>query len=259
MYRYFLVSITFLFIFISLVEADIMDGLVLYLPFDEGKGDVTQDMSPNKFTGVITGAKWGKGKFGNALTFDGDGDFVEIPFNKAFDIKGGITMAAWVTANIPFSPEWRIIINAKKSAQGPWGLQTRAAANLETFYDVAGVRVWASSVSTMERDVFHQVAGTYDKDKGFSVYFDGKLEPGAANSGNLNTRGEIDSPAQEGVVVGHNYNSAGRWWNGTIDEVMIYNRALSENEMAQLFKAPPMSKAVELAGKLTTVWGNVKK
>lgn len=258
MYKYYVFILMFLLVFVFLAAADLKDGLVLYLPFDEGSGNIARDLSPNKFIGEITGAKWGKGKFGNCLVFGGNGDFVEVPFNAAFEITDGITMSVWVTANLPFSPEWRIIINAKKSAQGPWGLQSRSVGNLETFYDVVGVRVWTSSVSVMEKDVFHHIAGTYDKDKGFSVYFDGKLEPGGANSGGLATRGSLNIPSPEGVVIGHFYNSAGRWWDGSIDEVMIYNRALSENEMAQLFKGGPISKAVEFADKLTTVWGGVK-
>jgi hypothetical protein len=119
-------------------------------------------------------------------------------------------MATWVTANLPFDPIWRVIINGKKSAQGPWGLQTRAAGNLEAFYGVAGVRVWTSSVSVMEPDVFHHVAGTYDSEDGFMVYFDGIAEPNGANSGGLATRGMLDTPPDEGIVIGHNYNNAGR-------------------------------------------------
>jgi len=247
-----------LFLFNPLTEAGIEDGLVLYLPFDEGEGDVAHDLSENKFTGTIEGAKWDTGKFGNALRFDGDGDFVELEFNDSFDIKEGITMAAWVTANIPFNPEWRIIINAKKSAQGPWGLQTRASANLETYYDVVGIRVWTSSISTMEADVFHHVGGTYDKDDGFRVYFDGVKEEGGANSGNIGTRGELDTPPSEGIVIGHNYNNANRWWDGAIDEVVVYNRALSEDEMAELFEAPPIGKPVEPKDKLAATWGKIK-
>ncbi len=253
-------SLTLLFVCISFAKADLTDGLVLYMPFDEGQGDVANDFSENSFTGDLMGdPEWVNGEFGKALSFDGDGDYVEIAFDDAFDIKTGITMAAWVTGNIPFSPEWRVIINARKSDQGPWGLQTRAAATLETYYDVAGVRVWTSSTSSIEPDVFHHVAGTYSDADGFSVYFDGVLEAGA-NSGNIGTRGELNSPPAEGIVIGYCYNTqVDRWWDGTIDEVVVYNRALSAEEMAQLFEERPTSVAVSSSGKLATVWGRVKR
>jgi hypothetical protein len=255
----YLAGITALFLFVPLAMAGLTDGLILYMPFDEGKGNVANDLSENHFVGDINGATWVAGKFGSALSFDGKGNFVEIKFADAFNIKEGITMAAWVTANLPFSPEWRIIMNAKKSAQGPWGIQSRAIGNVETFYDVGGVRVWNSSISTMEKDVFHHIAGTYSKENGFQVFFDGVMEANAANSGNLNTRGILDSPPAESVTIGHNYNSADRWWSGIIDEVVIYNRALSDKEMAQLFKAPPVSFAVESRDKLAASWGHIKR
>lgn len=260
-FNYFALLLAVTCFLTQIAEADLEDGLVLYLPFDEGEGDTVQDLSPNGFVGTLEGdaggVEWGEGKFGSALVFDGSGAFVEVPFDEAFDIKEGITMAAWVTANVPFNPEWRIIINAKKSAQGPWGLQSRAGATLETFYDVAGVRVWTSSTSAMEPDVFHHVAGTYNVDDGFKVYFDGVLE-GGANS-NINSRGELDSPPDEGIVIGHNYGDANRWWDGTIDEVMVYNRALSEDEMAELAGGALVGKAVEPTGKLASLWGKVKE
>ncbi|MBD3181699.1 hypothetical protein GF312_05365, partial [Candidatus Poribacteria bacterium] len=91
----------FLCLLTPIVNANLEEGLVLYLPFDEGEGDTTQDLSPNGFVGTIEKAEWGEGKFGNALIFGGDGAFVEVPYNEAFDFKEGITMAAWVTANLP--------------------------------------------------------------------------------------------------------------------------------------------------------------
>jgi hypothetical protein len=260
MCKYCALSLTVLFVSISFAKADLTDGLVLYMPLDEGQGNVANDFSENDFTGDLMGdPEWVNGKFGKALSFDGDGDYVEIAFDDAFDIKEGITMSAWVTANLPFSPEWRIIINAKKSAQGPWGLQTRAGGTLETYYDVQGQRVWTSSVSFMEPDVFHHVCGAYDQDDGFFVYFDGVEEPNGANSGGLATRGLLDSPPAEGIVIGHFYNNADRWWDGVIDEVVVYNRALSAEEVAQLFEAPPTAVAVSSFGKLATAWGRVKR
>ena len=57
-----------------------LDGLLLLLLFEEGQGDVTKDISGNGYQGNISvGAKWTKGKFGNALEFNGkDGD-VQVP------------------------------------------------------------------------------------------------------------------------------------------------------------------------------------
>ena len=104
------------------VEADLSQGLVLYLPFN---GDA-KDASGKGHDGKIQGTKSTNGHFGKALAFDGKDNFVEIPYTDDFNITQGISLGAWVTANVPFNPQWRGIINAKKSTYGPYLLQSGA-------------------------------------------------------------------------------------------------------------------------------------
>ena len=63
--------------FSSLGIAAEVEGLLLYLPFDEGDGNEAKDLSGNNFNGKLEGPQWVVGKFGNALEFDGD-DFVVV-------------------------------------------------------------------------------------------------------------------------------------------------------------------------------------
>ena len=72
--------------FITSVQAGLEDGLVLYLPFDEGSGETTADLSGGGHDGDINGATWADGRFGKALSFSGDGDFV--PIVKLFQKRG---------------------------------------------------------------------------------------------------------------------------------------------------------------------------
>jgi hypothetical protein len=72
--------------------------------------------------------------------------------------------------------------------------------------------------------------------------------------------GEIDATPDEGIVIGHNYGLDGRWWDGEIDEVVIYNRALSADEVAELFADSISSAAaVESEDKLASTWGQIKR
>ena len=78
-------------------HAELMEGLVLYMPLDEGAGTATQDLSANGFEGeVMGGAKWIDGQFGQALQFAAAADHVLIEDDAAFHIEGAITQAAWV-------------------------------------------------------------------------------------------------------------------------------------------------------------------
>ena len=171
-------------------------------------------------------------------------------------ITEAITLGAWVTANVPFDPQWRGVINARKSTYGPFLLQTGGAAKAEIDLYLGGAWTWLRTGNSLEPDVFHHVVGTYNLDDGLHIYFDGELDDGEGSAGAK--PGQIDETPDEGVVIGHNYSLAGRFWDGVIDEVVIYNRALSADEVAQLFLAPPVSAPVEPGGKLATTWGSIR-
>ena len=248
--------IVFLVVAVLPALANLEDGLVLYLPFDAGQGKVASDLSENKFSGSIEEGEWVDGKFGKALNFNGKDSFVEVPFSDVFNITEAITLGAWVIANVPFNPEWRCIINARKTTHGPFLLQTGGAAKAEIGLYLGGAWTWLRTSSSLEPKVFHHVVGTYDQKNGLHIYFDSELDDGEGSAGAK--AGEIDETPDEGVVIGHYYNFAGRWWDGVIDDVVIYNRALSEDEVEKLFLAPPVSASVRSMGKVATTWGYLK-
>ena len=69
--------------------------LVAAWTFDEGAGDKVKDASGHGHDGVISGAKWVKGKFGAALEFNGDGDQVLVVHDDALNIQKQLTVEAW--------------------------------------------------------------------------------------------------------------------------------------------------------------------
>ena len=85
-------------IFPSLGKAIRDKSLVLYLSFEEGKGDKTEDKSETGVTGSLKNdVKWTKdGKYGNALSFAGADQHVEVPDVPQLDITKEITMEAWI-------------------------------------------------------------------------------------------------------------------------------------------------------------------
>lgn len=238
--------------------ADLSDGLILYLPFDEGSGKVAHDSSGRGHDGVINGAKWTEGRFGKALEFNGKDSFVEVQFSEDFIITDGITLGAWVTANVPFPLNWKGIINARKSTYGPYLLQTGASTTAplgEMGLYIKGAWTWSQTKEPLDKS-FHHLVGTYDAKTGYIMYLDGKQSSGP-NSGPA--LGKIDEdPNREGIVIGHNYSFDNRWWDGIIDEVVVYNRALSAEEVAQLYNSPPIL-AVQRINKLATTWGSLKR
>ena len=95
------------------------DKVVLYLPFDEGKGQVAKDLSKFGNDGEIRNAKWVDGKYGFGLEFNGKDAEVRVPDSKSFDLTE-ITLEVWYNpGDEGVGAGWKVIIN---KAVGEWYL-----------------------------------------------------------------------------------------------------------------------------------------
>lgn len=108
-------------------EAD----LVLYLPFDEGKGGTAKDLSEHQNDGTLHKAKWTKGKYGNAVELSGEsGGWVEVPDAPSLDLTDEVTLMGWFYPT-QFTNEWlRMIVKTWAGDTAPWmvsGFISRAA------------------------------------------------------------------------------------------------------------------------------------
>ena len=207
-------------------DTDLARGLVGRWTFDEGKGTTARDSSGNGNHGAVKGdAKWTEGRIGGAMEFDGVDDFVSIPNESSFDITGSITVTAWIKVE-SFTKEWQAIVTKGDRA---WRLHR---AN-----DTKSVG-WACSDLSRKQvgDLYgkkavvdgrwRHIAGVLDGTK-TSIFVDGTLDASAQSSPNISVN---DFP----VLIGSNAQVKGRLFRGLIDDVRIYNRALSVAELRAL-------------------------
>jgi len=251
-----LLTIIFVLLIGSFAQAQ-EEGLIMYLSFDEGSGNTVRDSSGNGNDGELNGGvEWVDGADGKGLSFNGSDAFVEVAYDDMFNLNTAFTLAAWVKPAVsPFAGEqWRGIINGQVSTHGPYLLQMSAAQG-EIGAWFGGTWVWQLSNTKLDADNFWHLTGTYDEDEGLKIYVKGELD---AESG---PQGTIINNVNQGVVIGHNYSFANRWFEGIIDEAVIYNRALSEDEVMKLYEGVIKKRvvAVESAGKMTTTWGALKE
>ena len=82
-------------LFIASVAFSVEEGLIGYWNLDEGSGGIVKDTAGNHEDGDISGAEWIQGRHGNALSFDGQDDVVDIPDAGLMDNIPEITMACW--------------------------------------------------------------------------------------------------------------------------------------------------------------------
>ena len=221
--------------------------------FDEGTGKEAKDASGNSHHGTINGAEWVDGKFDGALEFDGS-HWVTIVSTPELQIGKELTMMGWVNAKD--IGDWRQLI-AKSNEYllriDPPNEGNRMSSFVNTNNDW-GHR--ASSPQIPELNTWIHLAGTYDnaaKSDHLGVYVNGVRVGSSTRPGNTAV---TENPVEIGRWGG------GSYFVGTIDEVAIFNKVLSEDDMQTIIEhglAKVLAgKAVEVSNKLTTTWASLK-
>jgi hypothetical protein len=216
-------------IFVSPVN---LSGLVLYLTFDEGSGNIAYDYSGNGNNGTLYDAnstnddrntlpKWVDGKFGKALSFDGVDDYVDIPNNP----NGNYSRAfvAWVK-NVPNSGRYEVI-----NSRGTFfNIQNGKAC----IYILGASSSYLCSSNLLNSNQWNFIAGVYEYEiNAVKVYVNGLF------SGSLALPKYPDIGLRNDAIGWCSYCCPlCAMFNGTIDEVMIFNRSLTDDEIKFLYQ-----------------------
>lgn len=242
-------------VLVSFSHAIDKNKLVLYLPFDEEKGDTAKDLSGVGNNGKLDGKpEWVKGKYGTAVKVQGPPSGVVVKDHDSIDFKDALTIEAWV--NIEALPDTYNSIITKTdtymihtTTEGKPG----GTVGLEPLVWIGGAYgQWQTTASVpVPLKEWHHIAGVWDG-KEIRTYIDGKLE------GQFARPGKMDVTAAD-LFIGYD-SRAGcntRRSTQTIDEVIMWGRVLSEGEIKETMQANFLS--VESADKLTTTWGKIKR
>ncbi|MEO2004349.1 MAG: LamG domain-containing protein, partial [Candidatus Poribacteria bacterium] len=226
--------------------------------FDEGSGDVAGNTVGDD--GVLVGSPaWVNGHTDGALEFDGTTNYVEIPLDLSPQAPGNggqLSICAWVN-----------VLATETDAHG----QTRQPILLKGggdeweyalyVYDDfgAGMSVWncagsgvaePSAPGTLPQGEWHHTCGTFDITDGIRVYVDGvEVAEAAPNA---------EEPCDGSTFPRVGSRVDGQFLNALIDEVAVWNRALTVDEVIQNM-ATALSTPVEPQGKLATSWGMTKR
>jgi hypothetical protein len=192
-------------------------GLVAAYGFGEGSGSLVLDSSGRANTGTIVGAiRTTAGKFGSALLFNGTNSLVRIPHTASLNLTSGMTLEAWV---YPISSGgWRDLIYKSLGSLSLYYLGTYSG--LSATGGTYGAHIYGRG--TLPLNAWSHVAATYDRTTQ-RIYVNGVQ---------VGSRAETDliQTSTEAVTLGGDTAHA-RYWAGRIDEVRIYNRALSASEI----------------------------
>ncbi|MBM3212077.1 LamG domain-containing protein, partial [Candidatus Poribacteria bacterium] len=219
--------------------------------FDEGKGDVAGDISGNKNDGKITGAKWGEGKFGKALDFDGVDDKVDIPDNPILNKLDEITIMSWVYLRREVtSGTWNAVAGKNPYPNGYliWIQVPREPCGLVY---AGGTRFDNRTGVQIELKRWYHLAFTRDVKGEMKFYIDGVLSKVAAS-----TAGAISINAGPLAIAGQSPQTL----DGFIDEVIFFSTVLSGDDIKSIAaRGLSGATAVTNSGKLVTTWADIRK
>jgi hypothetical protein len=201
-------------------------GLVGWWKFDEGSGGTSADSSGNG-NAMTMSASWSTGHLGNAVSSAGS------------DWERAETSSATGLPNIQASKSISLWFNSTASSNGGILAQISGGTSLiDVGVSPGAPNIWANSYGganlitcwpgSISQNAWHHLMYTYDGTT-HTLYLDGAVACTSTTSGN--------SGAPTGVVVANGENMTTSEFEGKVDDVRIYNRALNAGELQQLYYA----------------------
>jgi HEAT repeat protein len=208
------------------IKEDVTADLAAYWKFDETSGTKAIDSSGNGNDGTLVGdPKWVAGRFGGALEFDGN-DYVDCGLAPEFDITDFITFTYWIKV-VEFDKAWNTVLS---KGDDSWR-SSRARRNNFMEAAVTGTTGdYTDGVTPVDDDQWHHVGFVYDGRRNY-LYVDGELDASEPSTGKINV-------SSYPLWIGENSQFPGSCWNGLIDDVRLYSRALTDMEIREVMAGP---------------------
>ena len=206
--------------------------LVAWWKFDEEEGTNAIDSSDNKLAGALAGdPQWqpAAGKFGGALEFDGDGDFIECGPDKGLNITGAVTITAWI--KLSKSTTDQKIASNQDNASGGYKLSIfsdKAEFEVRDSGNLLRNNRFVDGGTILQPDVWYHIVGTYSQGGSIKTYVNGKLDREQETTCIL---AASDGP----LKIGCEPFNGGCQFNGLMDDLRIYNYPVSDAEVAALY------------------------
>ena len=231
-------------------RADITNGLVGYWKFDDGSGSSTAaDSTTNGNNGTLTGfsdttftTMWtNEAWFGDAIAFNQNsdtGDYVSIPTSSSLNVSGTgqFTIAAWVNPSpgVAVSSQGAILCKGYGGGDEEFCMDISSSKFRVFFRNGSGTSQTVSASTTINPGTWYHVVGTLTTSPSHEViYIDG-----VSNTTSVGTSTSILSNTYV-LSIGNRTSSSTSGFTlpfkGIIDEVHIYNRALSASDVLQLY------------------------
>ncbi|MFH1229843.1 MAG: LamG-like jellyroll fold domain-containing protein, partial [Candidatus Aenigmatarchaeota archaeon] len=216
-------------------------NLVGYWKFDEGVGTNAFDASGWNNSGTLTNAtgsctgtgcpSWTSGRFGQGLQFDGVGDYIDIGNPTSLNITNAITVEAWIyPINFSSSDGFIGIVDKTRGSTGNGGyiLQINSDQKGDFMVGINATAFLEVATDVLSLNQWHHLVGTYYPGGNVSIYHNGVQYNGSSDQNNFSSN-------SNNIYIG--LAGSGEYFNGTIDEVQVWNRSLSADEVRELYQS----------------------
>ncbi len=205
------------------------NGLVGYWKFDDASGTVAADSSGNSKKLTCTSTGWSRGKLGSASVFAGNSASVCVRSSASdFQVPGDVTVSAWIFATSTGSGQE--IVRKGQLTDEQYGLLYNGSIKSIGFQQYNGTAFEGpgSLAGSVPLNTWVQVTAVRSGTT-VTMYV----------NGTSNASGTVGTPATptSGLSIGSNSVTGGQNFAGSLDDVRIYNRALSAAEVQALYKA----------------------
>ena len=241
--------IAFLISTAGAVELDLSRLLVLYL-CDESDGETLMDSSGNGWDADVPNADWEEGVFGNAIRLQGTNSEVQGDIISSVGETGEISIMCWLNMAAHSNYNGIISIEAPEAGCCEFRLMVNPAKN--PFWDAGRHADKNLANFTFELDTWYHYAMVANGDV-TKIYIDGEFIGEQVEA--------FDLPEFKEVTLWVGTGEAPGTWqieDSAIDEVMIWDKALDEDEMQTIIEGYKVFSPVEAMGKLSATWGELK-
>jgi hypothetical protein len=223
-----------LLVLVALLANTASAGLVGWWTFDETSGSTAKDSSGQANDGRVVGnAKWAPGKIGGALEFDGS-TYVDCGNKASLNIRNQITISFWFNVQA-FQNTWETFL---AKGDGAYRSARSGGSGNATHFGVSGSNYF-DAPTVITDGQWHHWAGIYDGVTA-KIYVDGTLDASATYVG------QIGDSSSYNLYIGENQQATGRYLHGLMDDVRLYDRALTEEQLLDLINngvSPSWNKA----------------
>ena len=210
-------------------------SLVAAYAFNEGSGTTVADLSGRGNTGTIANATWATGKYDSALAFNGSNALVTIADSASLHLTTAMTLEAWVNPSV-VSSAWRDVLYKGNDNYYLEGTTTVGGGVPTGAATISGANNGANGTSALTPNTWSHLAVTFDGAT-LRLYVNGTQVGTLAQAGTIVTS---TNPLQIGGD-----SIYGQFFQGMIDEVRVYNTALTLAQIQADMNAPVAGSVVD--------------